>query len=343
MTRKRRALLAAGVVIVVAVAVGVWAALRGREAGRSFLTAAGTVEATDGQLGFEATGRVQEILVHEGSRVKRGQEIAYLDRTEMTARRGQAEAEVAAARARLDELQRGFRTEEVAQARAARDAAQQRLSDAERDLERTRTLFQGGAVSQEALDKSQLALDVARSGYRQAEQQLRLMQSGFRKEQVQAQKAQLAQAEAALRATDAALANMTIEAPFDGVVTVRNREPGEVVSMGSPVVTVMNPDDRWVRIYIREDRIAAVHLGQPATITSDTYPDKKYGGQVVFVASEAEFTPKSVQTQAERVKLVYAVKVQITDDPDYDLKPGMPADVRIELNGGSVAEASGPS
>ena len=338
MTGKRRALLAAGILILAAAAIGVWAVIRGGGGGRNALLAAGTVEATEGQLGFQASGRVQQVLVREGDEVTRGQEVAYLDRTEMQARRAQAEAQVAAARARLEELQRGFRGEEIAQARAARDAAKQRLTDAERDLERTRTLFQGGAVSQEALDKAQLALDVARSGYQQAEEQLRLMQSGFRQEQIQAQRAQLAQAEASLRAVEAALDNMTIEAPFDGVVTVRHREPGEVVSMGSPVVTVMNPDDRWVRIYIREDRIGAVHLGQSAVVTSDTYPEKEYGGRVVFIASEAEFTPKSVQTQAERVKLVYAVKVQITEDPGRDLKPGMPADVRIESSQAAVAQ-----
>jgi HlyD family secretion protein len=91
----------------------------------------------------------------------------------------------------------------------------------------------------------------------------------------------------------------------------------------------MNPDDRWVKIYVSETRIGAVRIGQGAAITTDTYRDKAYRGTVVFIASEAEFTPKTVQTAEERVKLVYAVKVRITDDPTRDLKPGMPADVRL--------------
>jgi HlyD family secretion protein len=95
------------------------------------------------------------------------------------------------------------------------------------------------------------------------------------------------------------------------------------------VLTIMNPDDRWVRIYVAEDRIGAVHVGQAAQITADTYPDKRYGGQVSFVASQAEFTPRNVQTREERVKLVYAVKVRITQDATHDLKPGVPADVRL--------------
>jgi HlyD family secretion protein len=91
----------------------------------------------------------------------------------------------------------------------------------------------------------------------------------------------------------------------------------------------MDLDDRWVRIYIPEDRLAAVHLGQRATITADTYRGRGYRGEVSFVASQAEFTPRNVQTQEERVKLVYAVKVRITQDSTHDLKPGLPADVAL--------------
>jgi HlyD family secretion protein len=122
-----------------------------------------------------------------------------------------------------------------------------------------------------------------------------------------------------------------VRAPFDGVVTVRHREPGEIIPAGSPVLSVLNREDRWVRIYVPETRIAAVRLGLGAEITTDTYRGKKYRGAVSQIASEAEFTPKTVQTQEERVKLVYAVKVRVDADSTYDLKPGMPADVRLAL------------
>ena len=150
-------------------------------------------------------------------------------------------------------------------------------------------------------------------------------------ERIAAQRAALAEAEAALRAIEAALDNMVLRSPFAGIVTVRHREPGEIVAAGAPVLAVLNRDDRWIRIYIPETRIGAVRPGQRATISTDTYRDREYAGEVIFIASEAEFTPKNVQTSEERVKLVYAVKVRVTGDPAYDLKPGMPADVRIEL------------
>ncbi len=314
--------------LVVAVALRLTVFSAGR--GADVITASGTVEATEADLGFQVPGRIDTIAVREGDRVRAGQELARLDVTELQARRAQAAAQLEAARALLAELESGARTEEVAQSRAAYTATNDRMNDARRDLERTRTLFEGGAVSQEALDKAQTAFEVTRAQRDQAAQALQLVELGPRPERIAAQRALVAQAEATVRQVDATLDNAVIRAPFDGVVTVRAREQGETVGAGAPVLTVMNLDDRWVRIYVREDRIGAVRLGQAVEITADTYPGRTYRGEVVFIASEAEFTPRTVQTAEERVKLVYAAKVRITEDPQVDLKPGVPADVRIE-------------
>jgi HlyD family secretion protein len=291
--------------------------------------ASGTVEATEAALGFQVPGRIERITAREGDRVSAGSELAWLDRSELEARRAQAEAQLAGARALLREMESGAREEELAQAREGARAAAERHADAQRDVERVERLFTGGALSQEALDKARLAFEVARSQKEQADQQLRLVETGPRRERVAAQRAAVAQAEAAVQQAGAALANAVIRAPFDGVVSIRDREPGETVAAGAPVLTVMNPADRWVRIYVREDRIGAVALGQDASIRSDTYPDRVYHGAVAFIAGEAEFTPRNVQTTEERVKLVYAVKVRITGDPRNELKPGMPADVAL--------------
>ena len=330
MSLKQRLILLA-VIAAVTAGAGLWFVVNRQDATNSSLMASGTVEATDAQLGFQTAGRIEDITVHEGDPVKAGVELAYLDRMETLARRQQAVAQVAGARALLQELERGFRSEEVAQGRAALAAATERLKDVQRDLERTRRLFEGAVVSQEAYDKAVVAFDVAKSQYEQAQEQMKILETGPRKEKIEAQRAQLLQAQAAVRMFDAILANMTIRSPFNGVVTVRHREPGEIAQAGLPVLTIMNRDDRWVRIYISEARMGAVRIGQSATVTTDTYPKKTYRGEVVFIADEAEFTPKTVQTTEERVKLVYAVKVRITDDPTYELKPGMPADVFLAL------------
>jgi HlyD family secretion protein len=322
------------VIVVVVLAAVLYFVLRPRGQGGA-LAASGTVEATDAQLGFQTAGRIDTILVHEGDPVRTRQELARLDTTELRARRQQAAGQQAGAGALLEELERGSRSQEIQQGRDALAAANQRLADAQRDLDRTRRLLDGGAVSREALDKAQLAFDVAQSARDQAAQAYDLLRTGPRPERIAAQRAALAQADAAVAQIDALLANAIVRAPFDGVVTVRDREPGEIVPAGSPVLTVTNLDDRWVRIYIPETRIGAVHLGQPATITADTFPGRTYGGEVSFIASEAEFTPKNVQTRDERVKLVYAVKVRITRDASYDLKPGVPADVELQPGTGA--------
>jgi HlyD family secretion protein len=297
----------------------------------SVLEASGTVEATEAELGFPATGRLDSLLAREGDPVARGQRLAMLDHSETQARLQEAKARGDAMRAALTELERGSRPEEVAQSRAALDAAVEKHSDAERDLQRVEKLFEGGAVSQEALDKAVLQERVAKSQRDHAQEQHRLMEKGPRREKIAQQRALLAQAEAQVQALEAQLANLTILSPLDGVVTVRHREPGEIVPAGSPVLTIMDPGDRWVRIYVNEDRIGQVKLAAPATLTTDSFPDKEYRGEVRFIASQAEFTPKNVQTAEERVKLVYEVKVRIAGDEALDLKPGMPADVRLDL------------
>ena len=300
------------------------------DGGDTGLVMSGTVEATEAQLGFQSAGRIESLKPREGEAVKPGDELGRLDRSEMLARRDQAEAQTTAAQAVLRELQSGFRGEEVAQGKAALAAAADRLADTRRDVDRAKRLFEGGAVGAESLDKARLAFDVATSQHEQARQQLQILNTGTRREKIDVQRAQVAQAESAIKPIDAALANMVVHAPFGGIVTVRHREPGETVAPGVPVLTLMNPDDRWVRIYVPENRVGQVRLGAKATITSDSFAGKTYGGEVVFIASAAEFTPKTVQTSEERVKLVYAVKVRVAGDPGLELKPGMPADVRLD-------------
>lgn len=319
------ALLAAAATVVV---------LRGRGNGSEGLFASGTVEATEADLGFQLPGRIEEIVPREGDAVSGGELLARLDVRELTAGRDAALAEAAEAEALLRELRRGTRGEEVALAEAAVRAATRQAEEASRDAARARRLFEGGAVSRQAVDRAETALEVARSAMEQAEQRLALAREGPRAETVEAQEARVARARAQVERAEAALANAVVTAPFPGLVTVRHRQPGETVAPGSPVLTLLDPADRWVRIYVREDVVGRVAIGQRARIVSDSWPDRSYDGEVVFIGSQAEFTPRNVQTAEERTKLVYPVKVRIVGDPGFELKPGVPADVTLDEPGG---------
>lgn len=316
-------------VALILVALAGWLLLRDRGGDSANIEASGTIEGTEADLGFQVGGRVARVDVREGDRVTAGVVLAQLDVAELEARKAAAVAQAQAARATLAELEHGARPEELRQTESGVTAARSRMEETEAVLARTRRLYEGGAVSKEALDQAETAYTVARTQYQQAREQLTLVHAGPRTERIEAQRAVVRQAEANVAQVQASLDNALIRAPFAGVVTVRHREPGESVGAGVPVVTVMNVADRWVRIYVREDQVGRVALGQRAVIRSDSHPGKEFQGRVTFIASEAEFTPRNVQTTEERVKLVYAVKVAVVDDTALELKPGVPADVAV--------------
>lgn len=317
------------VLVLAAAAVGVWYLRRAEDDAVSELRASGTVEATDADLGFQGAGRVLEVRVAEGATVEEGSELARLDARELDAALDAAQAQLAAAEARLEELSRGARPQELAAGEATVRSAARQADEAARELERAQILHDGGAISRQDLDQAETRVELAGARRDQAEQTLALLREGPRTEQVAVQRALVEQAQANVARVSAALANTVIHAPFTGIVTVRHREPGEAVAPGMPVLTVLDPENRWVRIYVPGDEIGRVRLGTPAEIVSDTYPDRAYPGEVVFIADEAEFTPRNVQTAEDRTRLVYAVRVRITRDPEFVLKPGIPADVTL--------------
>ncbi len=333
----RKPLVVGLLAVAVLILLVLWVVRRAAEDGA--ITASGSIEATEADLGFGIPGRIAEVRVQEGDSVTNGRELAVLDLEEAQARSDQAVARADAAEAFLAELERGSRPEEIVQAGAALEAAVQAQVAAEQDLRRTRVLYEAGGASGEALDRTETRLASAAAERTRAAEQLELARQGPRIERIAAQRANVAQARAAVEEAASVLRDGSIRAPFPGVVTIRHREPGETVAAGAPVVSVLDRSDRWVRIYVPEDEIGRVRIGQPAAITADTYPDRTYEGRVVFIASDAEFTPSNVQTREERVRLVYEVKVRITGDPGYELKVGTPADVRLAE--GEAADGEG--
>lgn len=290
----------------------------------------GNIEITDAAASFKIAGRVTERLVTEGDIVKAGQIIAKLDDVDLKQEVSLRRAELEATKASLKELHAGFRPEEVQEATAALSRAKAEEDRYKKDFERQQGLFQKEVISQRELEATRMSYETASARVREAEQQLTLRKKGFRAEQIEQGEAKLQQAQQALEIAETRLGYATIVSPFDGLVLSKSIEPGEYVSAGTPIVTIGQMNNVWLRAYIDETDLGRVHVGQSAKVKTDSYPNKTYPGEISFISSESEFTPKTVQTEKERVKLVYRIKIDIAN-PEMQLKPGMPADAEIAL------------
>ncbi len=299
------------------------------------VTASGTVDATDVSISFRVPGILRQRPADEGSVVKPGEVLAALDTREASARLRQAQAAELAAQARLRDMEQGYRPQEIAEAGAQVQQVQANLANLKEEARRSENLYATGAVSRQRRDKDDAAASVAQEQHRAASERLKLLQSGFRKETIAVARAQLAEAQAAVEAAKIALEDLQVTSTINGTVTRKHAEPGETLAAGRPVVTITDVTHPWVRVYMPENQIGKVQLGAPARIKIDTFPDREFTGRVSYVSSQAEFTPKNVQTQEERVKLVFAVNVTV-DNPEGALKPGMPADVSIAARDGAL-------
>lgn len=290
----------------------------------------GNIEVTAAQVSFKIPGRVIERLVSEGESVTNGQHIARLDPTELEQEVAIRRADAQAARAQWAELVAGTRPEEIEQAEAALEIFKAEAWRVANELDRQQELFEQKVVSSRELESAQAASTIASAKVREATARLTLLRNGPREETIEAARSRLEQAEQAVALAETRLDYTTLRTSLAGVVLAEGVEDGEYVVPGTPVVTVGNLMKVWLRGYINETDLGRVKIGQTVDVTTDTYPDKVYEGRLSFISSQAEFTPKNVQTTKERVKLVYRIKIDLAN-PDQELKPGMPADADIML------------
>ena len=274
----------------------------------------------------------------------------------------QKKADLASNGARLAELKNGARPQEKLDAKAAVDAAQSELERAKRDWDRAQTLYKNDDISTAQYDQYRNRWESATAALNSARERQSLVLAGPRDEVIHAQEGQVERTRAALKMAevnalemkrreqelntrrseigrskasialiDSQLADTIAVSPVDGVVLVKAADVGEVLAPGTTVVTVGDIDHPWLRGYINETDLGKVKLGSKARVTTDSYPGKVYWGRVTFISSEAEFTPKQIQTEQERVKLVYRIKIEV-ENPRRELKSNMPADAAIVLD-----------
>ncbi len=270
-------------------------------------------------------------------------------------------AELRASQARLAALVAGSRPQEIQESRAAVADAEAQHDQAQADWDRAKDLFKNDDISKQQYDQYRMRLDSTAAVLRQSDERLALVVEGPRKEDIDAARADVVRAQAAVEAaeanrlelkrreqdvlahradvnraraqvamTDTQINDTVVTAPIDGVVLVKSAEVGEVLAAGTTVVTIGDIDHPWLRAYVNETDLGRVKYGQPATLATDSFPGKSYPGRISFIASEAEFTPKQIQTNEERVKLVYRIKIDV-DNRSHELKSNMPVDAEIQL------------
>ena len=264
--------------------------------------------------------------------------------------------------ARLAELKNGARPQEKLDAQATVDSAQSEVERSKKDWDRAQVLHRDDDISTAQFDQYRNRWETAVAALNSAKERQNLVLAGPRVEVINAQQAmvermrgalkmaqanalemkrreqelttrgaEIARARASISLIDSQLADTIATSPVDGVVLVKSADPGEVLSAGTTVVTVGDIEHPWLRGYIDETDLGKVKLGSVVHVTTDSYKGKSYTGHVSFISSEAEFTPKQIQTQQERVKLVYRIKIDL-DNSSRELKSNMPADGEIVLN-----------
>ena len=306
------------------------------------LVASGNVEATEVQVAAEVGGRIVELRVDEGARVKAGDVIATLDTADTQLQIARARAERAGAAAQLHLFEAGARVEDVRQAEAQVDAATSEIAaidveirNAQTDLDRFEALLSANAGSQKQRDDAKARVDVARERKRSAEERVRVarashdrVRAGARKEELDGARARVATVDAQIAVLEKGLRDAQVVSSVSGLVTQKLVDAGELVLPRVPLVVVTDLDHAWANVFVPEPFVPRLALGQAATIRTDA--GTSVPGKVTYISPRAEFTPRNVQTADERSKLVYRVKVSV-DNAAGSLKQGMPVDADFVL------------
>ncbi|MCB1969149.1 MAG: HlyD family efflux transporter periplasmic adaptor subunit [Geminicoccaceae bacterium] len=325
------------VVLILALAAGGWLWWNQRAAtGQDSLTLYGNIDVRQIALAFDGNGRITELGVEEGDEVAADQVIGRLDTRALELQAKAQAATVEAQRQNLLELRKGAREEEIAQARARGASAEASATLANLQRDRVARLMTSGssAASQADMDRAEAEAGAANALVDQYDAALNLLLAGTREEELAATESRLRAAEAQLELLRFQISQGVLRAPSDAVVRSRLREPGDMVSTQSPVYALALRQPKWVRVYVREADLGRIRPGMEAQVLTDSFPDQSIIGQVGYISSVAEFTPKVVQTEELRTSLVYEVHVSV-EDKDDRLRLGQPVTVRIPF--GSVS------
>lgn len=297
----------------------------------NFVKLNGRLEAPTVDLAPKVAGRVVEVKVREGDRVKAGDILVRLDLGETTLAVERDAKGLESAQARFNDLKVGSRSAEIAQAEADIADKKAAVELARRELERQETLLSKKVGTQRDTDTARTTMERAVANAKMASDRLELLREGFRQYQTEQARADVSRAQTVLKQSESVAREAEIRAPADGVVLNRIAEPGLLLSPSQPALTMAFTGRLYVRTFIPETKLGAVRTSQAATVTVDSFPGRSFPAHVTEISPDAEFTPKPVETRSERVNLVYATKVDLDAGWKEPLVPGQPAEVVVRV------------
>jgi HlyD family secretion protein len=295
------------------------------------IEASGNIEATNVIVSSKVTGEIVSLNKDEGDLVKEGDTILVIDNELLTLQLNQAEAAVKGAEAQHELLKNGARQEDIKQAEEGLKQAEANYTVALKDRDRMQALFTGGTVTQKQLDDAVAKYDITNAQLKTSKENLHKVKNYARPEEIKQSQANLDKQEAGVKILQKNIRDSYVKSPVNGIIVKNFIEKGETVTQLSSLVKVSDLKKVELVIYVSEEELGKVKLGQRTDVKVDTYSNRTFHGKITFISPEAEFTPKNIQTKDERTKLVFAVKIEI-DNPGMELKPGMPADAIVYLD-----------
>jgi len=297
----------------------------------SFIEESGNIETTNIILSSQASGQIEEVYFDEGDEVKEGDTLLIIDHELQLIKLKQAIAGKNAAKAKLDLAISGARTEDILVSEEQFKQAKLNFELSKADFNRMKNLFDEQAITQKQFDDVETKFNIAESQLNSAKGNLKKIRNFSRPEEITQIEANYQNATANVELIKKQISDSKIIAPINAFVVERYIEIGETVNHGSSVFKLADLSIVELVVYINEENLGKIKLGQSVKIKTDSFKNKEYPGEVVFISPEAEFTPKNIQTKDERTKLVFAVKIEVPN-PEFELKAGMPADAKIDIN-----------
>lgn len=294
------------------------------------IEASGNIEAINVTVSSKVNGEVISILKDEGDKVKTGDTMMIIDPLIYQIKLREAEASLLAAEAQLELVNVGARKEDIQQAEQILKQAEVNLQSAETDKTRFENLYQSKSISRKQYEDALNRYEIALAQFNSAKENLNKIKNISRPEEIKQAKANYERIKANVDLIKKNLNDCYITSPIDGIIVKKFVEAGETVTNLSSLFKVSNLYNVELLVYVNEQNLGKIHLGQSVDVTVDAFPDKIFEGKVVYISPEAEFTPKNIQTKEERTKLVFAVKVKI-ENPNLELKAGIPADAKIKI------------